>query len=68
MDTNTQPTKWLNTKQAAIHIGTSPSFIRKVILNGNLAATNIGQAKRAEWRIALADLDAFMAAKSTATK
>ncbi len=52
---------WLTVKQAAIRICASPSLIRKLIMTGKLSAANIGHGdQRAEWRIAVADLDRFM--------
>lgn len=53
----------LSIKQAAKAVNLSESHIRRVIARGELPASNVGTAARPTWRIARADLDAWIEAK-----
>ena len=53
----------LSVKEAAKAVNLSESHIRRAIARGELPASNVGTAARPTWRIARADLDAWIEAR-----
>lgn len=52
--------KHLNVKEAAADLGVSVDQVKKLITSGELPAVDVGIATRSFWRIAQADLDAWL--------
>jgi excisionase family DNA binding protein len=57
----------LSIQQAAKAVNLSESHIRRVVTRGELPASNMGTAARPTWRIARADLDAWIEARKGAS-
>lgn len=54
----------LDAKDAALAIGVTPWWVRRLIADGELRAINVGGAeKSARWRVDPEDLNAFMRAR-----
>lgn len=59
--------KHLNVKEAAEELGVSVDQVKKLIHRGELAAVDVGIESRSFWRIARADLDAWLDQRREAT-
>jgi len=55
-----QPPEFYSIKQAAGVVGVSPDHIRRAVVGGSLAASNVGTPSRPTYRIARADLLAWV--------
>lgn len=60
-----QTKKWLTLVEAGLYLGCSEGMIRKLIRAGQLAAADIAvEGDRRQWRIAVTELDRFMAERT----
>lgn len=59
--------KYLDPKQMAEELGISADQAKKLITGGHIPAVNVGIGSRTFWRVARADLDAFLEAQRAET-
>src|SRR4051812_5719983 len=59
--------EWLSISQVAAATGLSASHVRRAVRSGQLPASNAGTPDRPVWRIARADLAAWMETKKGGT-
>jgi len=58
----------VGTKEVARRLGVSAEHVGDLIRAGLLRASNVGLGRRAQWRVAIADLDSFLSERTNQAK